>query len=134
MIRFYSENDIDRINELGNKLHSNYKFSLDIYSRCLVLENDKISGFITYSVIYDRAEIVDIIIDDSKRRSGYGTMLLKNASDEIKKSNSKNITLEVRAGNKPAIALNEKNGFKIVSTRKKYYNDEDGYLMKLEVK
>ena len=39
------------------------------------------------------------------------------------------ITLEVRESNLPAIKLYEKFGFEIVNTRKKYYGEENAYLM-----
>ena len=43
------------------------------------------------------------------------------------------ISLEVRSTNKRAISFYKKNGFKIVSIRKKYYDDSDGLLMVKEV-
>ena len=54
MIRNYTKDDIYNIEKLGRELHDNYKFSLDVYSKCLVVEDKKIVGFITYSIIYDR--------------------------------------------------------------------------------
>lgn len=135
MVRAHSKNDIKTINELGKLLHDNYEFNLDIYSRCLVIEkNDEIVGFIVYSIIYNRAEIIDIVIDKSKRNNGLGKELLQAAIFDCKKSNCVNITLEVNESNSIAINFYKTNGFKIVAIRKKYYGNLDGYLMKMEVK
>ena len=43
---------------------------------------------------------------------------------------NKTITLEVKEDNFAALALYNNLGFKIVATRKKYYDDKDAYIMK----
>ena len=57
--------------------------------------------------------------------------MLKTIVDECYKNMAKYITLEVRVGNKPAIRLYEKYGFKSLGTRKGYYqdNNEDALIM-----
>lgn len=136
MIREYIVQDILDIEVLGEKLHNNYKFSLDTFSKCKVVEiNNYIIGFITYSIIYDRAEIIDIIIKEEFRNKGYAKKLIEEVITELNSNNCKNITLEVNEIN-PAVDFYKKLGFEIVSIRKGYYNGNDGYLMekKLEVK
>ena len=136
MIRDFINKDILDIEILGKKLHNNYKFSLDTFSKCKVLEiNNSIIGFITYSIIYDRAEIIDIIIKEEFRNKGYAKKLIEEVIVELKNNQCKNITLEVNEKN-PAVKFYKKIGFEIVSIRKGYYNGQDGYLMekKLEVK
>lgn len=135
MIRFYNEKDVKAINSMGKLLHDNYSFDLDIYSRCLIIEkSNQILGFIVYSIIYDRAEIVDIIIDEGSRRNGLGNLLLRAALDDCKKNGCKNISLEVKENNSSAINFYKTNGFKIVAVRKKYYGNIHGYLMNMEVR
>lgn len=134
MIRQYNDKDINEIAKLGLKLHDNYVFSLDEFSNCLVIEeNNKIIGFITYSIIYERAEVIDIIIDEKERKKGYGNKLLSKVIEIAKENNCTNITMEVNVNNESAINLYKKNGFKIVSNRKNYYNDNDAYLMELKL-
>lgn len=135
LIRNYNENDISSITNLGKKLHKNYEFNLDSFSNCLVIEeNNILIGFIIYSVIYERAEIVDIIIDDSFRGNGYGYKLLNNAIEIINNENVLNITLEVNKSNLSAINLYKKTGFEICAERKNYYEEQDGYLMKKDLR
>lgn len=133
MIREYVKEDISSINKLGKDLHSNFDFKLDTYSKCLVCEDNKIVGFIIYSIIYERAEIIDIIVDEKERRKGYGNKLIKKAIEDIKLNKCNNITLEVKMSNKGAITLYSKHGFKVVSNRKDYYDNEDAFLMELEM-
>lgn len=133
MIRQYNDKDINEIAKLGLKLHDNYVFSLNEFSNCLVIEeNNKIIGFITYSIIYERAEVIDIIIDEKERKKGYGNKLLSKVIEIAKENNCTNITMEVNVNNEIAIKLYKKNGFKIVLNRKNYYNDNDAYLMELK--
>ena len=133
-IRRYKISDITTIQKLGCLLHNNYNFKLDTFSYCFVIEEkNNIIGFITYSIIYERAEIIDIIIDEKYRNKGYATLLLEKVFDIIKDNNCENITLEVNSNNKSAINLYKKSGFKIVSVRKNYYNNSDAYLMKKEL-
>ena len=133
LIRNYIESDIKTIEKLALKLHENYVFRLDDFSNCIVILNyNNIYGFITYSLIYDRVEIIDIVIDSLYQNKGYGTLLLNYLINSL--NNIKNITLEVNTNNKSAIQFYKKNGFKIAATRKNYYNDGDGYLMLKELR
>lgn len=136
MIRDYNNKDVGYILKLGSMLHKNFKFDLDIYSKCKILEiDDEVVGFVVYSVIYDRCEIIDILIDDKFRLRGYGSKLLKTVIDDAILRKCNNITLEVNKNNLPAVRLYEKHNFHVVATRKNYYKNMDAYLMllKLEV-
>ncbi len=133
-ISIYKKEDIPIITSLALKLHDNYIFNLDTYSNCLVLEEDNIIGFISYSIIYDRAEIIDVIIDEKYRHKGYGKKLVSEVIGLASDNNCNNITLEVNESNKAAIKLYKNMGFEIVGVRKKYYKDNDGYLMKKDLR
>lgn len=134
MVRDYNPNDKETIIKLGSKLHKQYKFNLDLFSKCKVLQiGDNIVGFVTYSVIYERAELIDIIIDEQFRKRGYGSKLLKSVIDDAILQNCDNITLEVREDNYSAINLYKRYNFEVVAVRKNYYKDKDAYLMKLSL-
>lgn len=138
MIRNYIESDITEITKLGSFLHKNYRFKLDIFSKCLVcVEEEKLVGFIVYSIMYERAEIIDIIVNPDYRERGYGKCLIIKALDEIKNNKCLNITLEVSSNNDVAIKFYSNLGFKKVRRIKNYYFDiesnvcYDAYLMEL---
>lgn len=82
-------------------------------------------GLISYSLIYDRIELEYIWVKDEYRRIGIASKLMDRMFDE----SVSNITLEVRTSNISAIGLYKKYGFKVVSTREKYYGSDDAYLM-----
>lgn len=135
LIRNYVNKDINGINELGKLLHKNYQFYKDEFLNCVVVEEDnKIIGFATYSIIYERGEIVDIIIEPKMRFRGYGSKLLNFIVEMIRKNGCVNITLEVNSTNVAAINLYNKLGFEVVAVRKKYYGENDGYLMKKDLR
>lgn len=96
------------------------------FGKYLILkENNEIIGYIYYSDIYERAEINQFEIIISKRNCGKGDILLKELINKLQKD----ITLEVRENNIPAIKLYKKNGFERKAIRKEYYNGIDGILM-----
>ncbi len=88
-------------------------------------EQNKIIGYIYYSDIYERIEINQFEIKKSHRNCGKGQLLLS----EFLKAVDKDITLEVKETNIPALKLYEKNGFYKIAIRKGYYNGIDGILM-----
>ena len=105
----------------------------DPFSKFIVcLENDEIIGFLSYSIIYERAEINYIFVLESYRSKKVASKMLDYMIKTCKICD--NITLEVRKSNNIAISLYKKYGFKEVATRENYYNDEDGILMMLVVK
>lgn len=105
----------------------------DPFSKFIVyLEDTKIIGFLSYSVIYERAEINYIFVLESYRGKKIASKMLNYMISSCKICD--NITLEVRESNSIAISLYKKFGFKEVAIRDNYYNNEDGILMMLVVK
>ena len=111
---FLTKEDVST--ELENNPYGNY---------LILIEEDKITGYIYYSDIYERAEINQFEVKTTHRNCGKGNELLKHLIEKLQK----NITLEVKQTNASAIHLYEKNGFKKVAIRKGYYNGIDGILM-----
>ena len=132
MIRELKESDFKRVNELLNCF--NYSIDSKIFSeqftKVIIYFDEMIKGVLVFDYIYDRIEIEYIVVDPKYRKIGIATNLLKYIEKNYK---AKNITLEVKKNNIPAINFYNKNGFSIVSVRKNYYKDEDGYLMLKEI-
>lgn len=91
----------------------------------ILKENEELIGYLYYSDIYERAEINQIEINVIHRNCGKGSKLIEKMISLV----DKNITLEVREDNEPALKLYEKYGFKKTAIRKGYYNGVDGILM-----
>lgn len=111
------------LNDLNN---SNFKCLMAIYK-------EEIIGYISFSHIFD-IEIESIIVKSSYQRQGIGTLLLKYVFNFSKENKINNVFLEVRKSNLTAISLYKKMGFKIISVRKKYYeNTEDALILKKQL-
>lgn len=115
------------------KQFKNYKPTADPYEKLLVYIAGSIIGVISYSIIYDRAEINYIAVDKKHQKKGIGTMLLNKAIEDIKNSCA-SISLEVKTTNTKAINLYSKFNFQIKATRKNYYGNQDAYLMVKEIR
>ncbi len=95
--------------------------------------DDKVIGYLEYSLIYDRMEIDNFNVMEEYRKQGIGTKLMAYLVSLAINYRVINITLEVRIGNETAINLYKKFGFREVALRKFYYGDEDGILMEKQV-
>ncbi|MBP8634271.1 MAG: ribosomal protein S18-alanine N-acetyltransferase [Clostridia bacterium] len=96
--------------------------------------NNEIIGFAGLKKIFDQADIMNIVIKKTYRNQGIGTLLLENLILLAKDLNISTLFLEVNEQNKPAIHLYEKLGFKKLGVRKKYYNNNNGIIMKKNLK
>lgn len=136
MIRYFKKEDINRIYELGTEITPNFKKTInlkevleDAYTKLLVYEEEnQVQGFLMYTELTDVVDIIDIIVAEKYRKKNIASCLLDYMFSEMKET-VELVTLEVRENNTPAINLYEKFGFSIVNTRKKYYGEENAYLM-----
>ncbi len=102
--------------EKSNSFDTKYKY---------IKGNDAI-GYIETRTLYENTDIINVFVEESHRRQGIGSLLLKKVIDDNK---NKVIMLEVKEDNVSAIKLYEKFGFKKISERKKYYKDKTAYIM-----
>lgn len=99
------------------------------------LDGESVLGYIGAQLIVDELDIFNVAVDAAFRRRHIGERLVERlclaAWDMKREMPMERITLEVRAGNAPAIALYEKQGFVQVGRRKNYYEKprEDAVLM-----
>lgn len=97
-----------------------------------VLEDQgTIAGYAGLWHVLDEGQITNIALLQKYRGQGYGETLLRVLMEEAWKQDCKNIFLEVRFSNMPALSLYRKLGYEVVSVRKKYYSEpvEDAYVM-----
>lgn len=97
--------------------------------------NREIVGFAGVIDTVDQLEITNIVVRKDFRKKGIGNELLTELIKLAKENDKEKITLEVNNTNLAAIKLYEKNGFKNVGFRKKYYNNTyDANIMTLKLK
>ena len=106
------------------------------YSKYIIAKyNNEIAGFAGVIDTVDQLEITNIVVKKTHRKEGIGNILLNELIKLAKRENKNEITLEVNNTNLPAIKLYEKNGFKNVGYRKRYYNNtDDANIMTLKLK
>jgi ribosomal-protein-alanine N-acetyltransferase len=94
-------------------------------------EQRKIAGFIV-AQRYPKGmgHIVTIDIVKAHRRSGLGTLLMKEAEKRLKESGCHAIALETAVDNTAAIVFYQRLGYFVLKTLPHYYpNDTDAFLM-----
>ena len=96
-------------------------------------EDGGVLGYAGLQVVLDEGYIDNIAVEPDARRHGVASALL-DVFCRFGAANLAFLTLEVREGNAPAIALYEKLGFREVGRRKNYYAEdhEDALLMTME--
>ena len=134
MIRPLELNDIEIVNKLIND--KNYIINeYELKKKASVyIKNDQIVGFISYKILYERAELDYIFVQKEERKRGIASKLLLTMFDDCRNSNVESIDLEVNSLNEKAINLYQKFEFKMIGIRKKYYDGIDGLIMKREIR
>lgn len=96
----------------------------------IAVNDDKVIGYIIYSVIFDESEILNVVVDSFYRGKSFGIQLLNYAIEDIKNKKCLNVFLEVAKKNVIAKNLYLKLGFVECNIRKNYYKNDDAVLMK----
>ena len=98
--------------------------------RKLVIDGEEL-GWLEYDIAAEEAQITDLFVQDGHRRRGYGTRLLQDFYKELEgQPDIQEIHLEVRASNRAALALYQKEGFELIGKRADYYrNPTEGALL-----
>lgn len=91
---------------------------------------NEIVGFAGIKIIFDEADIMNIVTKKSFRNKGIGSLLLTNLITISENSDVKSINLEVNEENLEAIHLYKKFGFEILGIRKNYYKNKNAIIMK----
>ena len=94
-------------------------------------EGEKVLGYVGMMYVLDEGYISNVAVAPEHRRQGIADALIKELLTRCKALGLAFATLEVRAGNAPAMALYDKHGFSPVGRRKNYYDfpKEDAILM-----
>ena len=93
-------------------------------------EDGTLQGYGEVRTVLDEGTLERIAVAPQFRRHGAAEALLRRFLDDGREKLAF-LTLEVRAGNAPAIGLYEKLGFEVVGRRRNYYREEgeDALLM-----
>ena len=91
----------------------------------------RVLGYVGMLFVLDEGYISNVAVGPDYRRQGIADALIERLCGLCGEHALAFVSLEVRAGNVPAIALYEKHGFERVGLRKNYYErpKEDALIM-----
>lgn len=95
------------------------------------LDGGGVIGYVGMMTVLDEGYISNVAVAEEHRREGIGDALIAEMDRRAEQRNLSFVTLEVREGNAPAIALYSKHGYVPVGMRKNYYESprENAILM-----
>ena len=96
-----------------------------------VTPDGTVLGYVGMMYVLDEGYISNVAVSPGYRRQGIADALIMYLCTACETLSLSFVTLEVRAGNTPAIALYEKHGFHRVGLRRNYYErpKEDALIM-----
>ena len=89
-------------------------------------EQSQTVGYMIFSTAVEEMHILNIAIHPEWQRMNLGTLLLQQAEEQARNSNTLKSFLEVRSSNKAAIRLYLKQGYEEIGLRKGYYPSHEG--------
>ena len=147
LIRRMALTDLDRVIEIEKSLNDAPHWPLAAYLTALddnslprrvslVAEDPEtgvVVGFAVASLVGTQAELETIAVAAEGQRRGVAQRILAAMAEDLKQSQVREVTLEVRASNQPALAFYRSTGFRETGRRPRYYIDpvEDAVLLNL---
>ena len=91
-----------------------------------------VAAFCAFWLVVDQAHINNLAVRPELRGRGLGTQLLEGVIAEVAHLGGKELTLEVRQSNEPALGLYRRSGFRQEGVRKNYYTSpiEDALVLR----
>lgn len=130
--------DLNTINLFLEKLEMKVldEQSLHVETRktYVIKSKKQIIGFICFMILCDEIELEAIYIEPVFRKRGYGSQLMNWMIQKAINHECNSIFLEVRETNRNAIDLYCKYQFHVISCRERYYGNENGLIMKKELR
>ncbi|MGM0517096.1 MAG: ribosomal protein S18-alanine N-acetyltransferase [Pseudomonadota bacterium] len=111
-----------------------YPWSEAIFEDCLragyrldgAFDRGRLLGYSVVMAVLDEWHLLNLCVDPASQRRGVGRYLLDRLLGAARDDRVSSVILEVRAGNRAAIALYESAGFADIGHRKAYYPAPDG--------
>lgn len=137
--------DLPQVHAMEERLFSDpwsmLSFSHELGNPAAILRvalfNEQVIGYVCIHSLLDVTHVLKVTVLPHFRRKGIGSRLLQSALQELQDKHMaiREVTLEVRASNNPAINLYRRLGFSERGRRRGYYRrpDEDALIMSLSL-
>jgi ribosomal-protein-alanine N-acetyltransferase len=98
----------------------------------VAVADDAVVGYAGLDVSGDVADVMTVATSPAHQRKGIGQLLLDDLVRRAASRGCEAVILEVRADNEAARNLYERNGFEVISVRRRYYQpgDVDALVMR----
>ncbi len=96
------------------------------YGCWTMFEGAERAGYAVLMMVLDEVHILNISVVVERQGRGLGRRLLDHLAEVAKAAGARQMFLEVRPSNKPALALYQRAGFETIGRRKGYYPATDG--------
>lgn len=113
-------------NESWTKAQFESSYSLDSSIFLVAFEKEKLVSFLIGQDTVDSINILLLATEKEFEKKGFAGALVEALAERFK---GKKLWLEVKESNSFAIKFYQKNGFKPVYTRKKYYKDGENAII-----
>ena len=134
--------DLDSVCAIEQRIYpfpwsrGNFVDSMNSGYFCTILEDaGVIAGYGIFTAAAGESHLLNLSIDASFQRRGYGRALLLHHADLARSLGAKSLLLEVRPSNAAARALYAAEGFEQIAVRRAYYpagdTREDALLLRL---
>lgn len=90
------------------------------------MDEEKVLGYLEIRLVDGVVDIMNLFVNEEERRKGIATSLMEKMFETEDYSR---IMLEVNENNEEAIKLYNKLGFKEISIRDRYYNEDSALIM-----
>lgn len=144
-IRALGASDIERVMEIELAAYP-FPWTRTIFEDCIRVGYDchglfvgsNLCGYSVQAHAADESHLLNLCIDPRWQQRGYGSLMLDHAIRLARSRGCVAMFLEVRPSNRAGIRLYERNGFRVVGTRRGYYRAaagrEDALVMRLELR
>jgi ribosomal-protein-alanine N-acetyltransferase len=96
------------------------------YGCWTMFEGAERAGYAVLMMVLDEVHILNISVVVERQGRGLGRRLLNHLAAVAKEAGARQMFLEVRPSNTPALALYQRAGFETIGRRKGYYPAADG--------
>jgi len=98
-------------------------------------DSGRILGYVMARISGEEGEILDLAVRPEERRRGIARALLASVREALQKDGVREMYLEVRESNRPAIELYRADGFRPVGMRPRYYRNppEDALVLRAAI-
>jgi len=125
--------DLPEIVAIEEAAHS-HPWSEAVFEDCLragyrldgAFDRGRLLGYSVAMAVLDEWHLLNLCVDPACQRRGVGRFLLEKLLESARSEAASCLILEVRAGNRAAIALYESAGFADIGLRKAYYPARQG--------